>query len=88
MKMAKPSARDIAAADELHWILSAIDTRWGGPWETEGPRSLQELLELGSDKSKYYWNGWRNGMMDTGRLPIDGAARQLAAEVVRHQRAH
>ena len=47
MKMAKPSARDIAAADELHWILSAIDTRWGGPWETEGPRSLRELLEPG-----------------------------------------
>ena len=42
----------------------------------------------GSDKSKSYWHGWRNGMMDTGRLPIDGAARQLAAEVVRRQRAH
>lgn len=44
MKMAKPSARDIAAADELHWILSAIDARWG-PWETDGPQSLRELLE-------------------------------------------
>lgn len=45
MRMAKPSARDIDAADELHWVLSSIDGRFGGPWETEGPRSLRALLE-------------------------------------------
>ncbi|MDR2112883.1 MAG: hypothetical protein LBQ62_07275 [Candidatus Accumulibacter sp.] len=39
-------------------------------------------------KSKSYWHGWRNGMMDTGRLPHDEAARNLAAEFVRRQRAH
>ena len=44
--------------------------------------------EPGSDKSKSYWHGWRNGMMDTGRLPHDEAARNLAAEVVRRHRAH
>ena len=44
--------------------------------------------EPGSDKSKSYWHGWRNGMMDTGRLPLDGAARNLAHEFVRRQRAH
>lgn len=45
MRMAKPTARDIDAADELHWVLSSIDGRFGGPWETEGPRSLRALLE-------------------------------------------
>lgn len=44
--------------------------------------------EPGSDKSKSYWHGWRNGAMDSGRLPIDQAARNLAEEVVRRQRAH
>lgn len=45
MRMAKPSKRDIDAADELHWVLSAIDGRFGGPWETDGPDSLRQLLE-------------------------------------------
>lgn len=49
---------------------------------------LDGLPEPGSDKSKSYWHGWRNGMMDTGRLPHDEAARNLAAEVVRWHRAH
>ena len=53
MKMAKPSARDIAAADELHWILSAIDARWGGPWETDGPQSLRGLLEPSDDNQEW-----------------------------------
>lgn len=51
MMMAKPDAKDIAAADELLWILSAIDTRFGGPWETdEGPTSLRALLEPDEDE--------------------------------------
>lgn len=49
---------------------------------------LDGTPEPGSDKSKSYWHGWRNGMMDKGRLPIDEAARNLVAEVVRRQRAH
>jgi hypothetical protein len=50
--------------------------------------SLAGDPEPGSDKSKSYWHGWRNGMMDKGRLPIDEAARNLVAEVVRRQHAH
>lgn len=49
---------------------------------------LNDAPEPGSDKSKSYWHGWRNGMMDKGRLPIDGAARNLAHEFARRQRAH
>lgn len=45
MRMAKPSQRDIDAAGELHWVLSNIDARFGGPWETDGPDSLRQLLE-------------------------------------------
>lgn len=44
MKMARPSARDIDAADELHWVLSAIDSRWSGPWATDGPDDLRAAL--------------------------------------------
>ncbi|WP_238512800.1 hypothetical protein [Pandoraea apista] len=49
---------------------------------------LDGAPEPGSDKSKSYWHGWRNGMMDKGRLPIDEPARNLAHEFVRRQRAH
>lgn len=38
--------------------------------------------EPGSDKSCSYWHGWRNGMVDSGRMTIDGAQQQLAREVV------
>lgn len=44
--------------------------------------------EPGSDKSKSYWHGWRNAMMDKGKLPLDESARNLAAEYTRMQRAH
>ena len=49
---------------------------------------LRDDPEPGSDKSKSFWHGWRNGMMDKGRLPRDAAADNLACEYVRRQRAH
>lgn len=49
---------------------------------------LDDLPEPGSDKSKSYWHGWRNGMMDKGRLPRDEAADQLVGEYGRSIRAH
>jgi len=49
---------------------------------------LEGCPEPGSDKSKSYWHGWRNGMMDKGRLPMDAPATKLAADYVRRQRAH
>lgn len=51
-------------------------------------RGLRADPEPGSDKSKSYWHGWRNGMMDRGLIPIDDAARNLVSEIVRRQRAH
>lgn len=38
--------------------------------------------EPGSDKSKSHWHGWRNGMMDSKRMPHDADARALAREFV------
>lgn len=38
--------------------------------------------EPGSDKSKSYWHGWRNGMVDGGHAPIDCAQTILAREIV------
>lgn len=45
LRMAKPCKRDIDAAMELLSVLNEIDGRFGGPWPTEGPRTLQELEE-------------------------------------------
>jgi hypothetical protein len=37
------------------------------------------------NRSKSYWHGWRNGMMDGGHMPIDAAARELARVVVQNR---
>lgn len=52
------------------------------------PENGQPLRFRVGDRSKSYWHGWCNGMMDKGRLAIDEPARNLAAECVRRQRAH
>ncbi len=51
MKMAKPSARDIEAAEELLQILQMIDARFGGPWSNpDAGASLSELLQDGEEE--------------------------------------
>lgn len=51
MKMAKPSARDIEAAEELLQILQLIDARFGGPWANpDAGDSLSELLQDGEEE--------------------------------------
>ena len=50
MKMAKPSGRDIEAAEELLQILQLIDARFGGPWANpDAGESLSELLNEGEE---------------------------------------
>jgi hypothetical protein len=46
------------------------------------------MPEPGSDKSRAYWHGWRNGMADSGRMPIDESMRALAHAYVSLSRAH
>jgi len=36
----------------------------------------------GDNRSRSYWHGWRNGMMDKGRMEKDDAACALAHEVI------
>lgn len=49
---------------------------------------LRGASEPGSDKSRSYWHGWRNGMVDTNRMPMDAAMWALVREHIRQQRAH
>lgn len=51
MKMAKPTPRDIEAAGELLGILETINCRFGGPWPTDGPASLDEALKADDGNS-------------------------------------
>lgn len=51
MKMAKPSAHDIKAAEELLQVLQLIDARFGGPWANpDAGESLSELLKDGEEE--------------------------------------
>lgn len=51
MKMAKPSARDIEAAEELMQVLQLIDARFGGPWANpDAGENLSELLKDGEEE--------------------------------------
>ncbi|MFC4275547.1 hypothetical protein [Achromobacter aloeverae] len=38
--------------------------------------------EPGSDKSRSFWHGWRNGMVDSRRAEPDSAQGELARELV------
>ena len=44
MKMAKAREKDIEAAGDLLNILNTIDGRFGGPWPTDGPESLEQAI--------------------------------------------
>lgn len=53
----------------------------------EGYRDgLENAPEPGNNRSRSYWHGWRNGMADKGRRPIDAAQMQLAREYVSRAR--
>lgn len=55
----------------------------------EGYRAgLSGDSEPGSDKSRAYWHGWRNGMADSRRIPMDDAMHSLSSEYGRRMRAH
>lgn len=43
--------------------------------------------EPGSDRSRSFWHGWRNGMVDSGRSEKDEEQAMLAEEVVRSKAA-
>lgn len=47
---------------------------------------LGNAPEPGDNRSTSYWHGWRNGMADKGHIPIDGAMRALAHEIVEDSR--
>ena len=49
---------------------------------------LENLAEPGSDKSRAYWHGWRNGRTDRGVTPVDTSQAELARRFVLRQRAH
>jgi hypothetical protein len=39
------------------------------------------------NRSKSYWHGWRNGMMDGKLMPVDASAMVLVRAVVARNRA-
>ncbi len=48
----------------------------------EGYRAgLQCAPEPGSDRSRSYWHGWRNGSTDSGRCQKDASQSRLAEAV-------
>lgn len=38
--------------------------------------------EPGSDKSRSFWHGWRNGMVDNGMMKNDDAQKELAGNLM------
>ena len=42
----------------------------------------------GSDRSKSFWHGWRNGMFDSMRMPLDAAALALVQDMQQHRLPH
>ncbi|HDR9497075.1 TPA: hypothetical protein QDC06_000262 [Burkholderia cepacia] len=44
--------------------------------------------EPGSDKSRSFFHGWRNGRVDGGHQPIDSAQQEFAKSFIQKQRSH
>lgn len=65
---------DLESLDQQHVLEGYISAERGDP-------------EPGPNRGRSYWHGWRNRMMDYGKIPHDDASRQLAAEYVAHSRA-
>ena len=57
---------DFRTLDEAEVLLGYMDGFDGGP-------------SPGSDRSRSYCHGWRNGMVDSGRCSPDDAQHALAA---------
>ncbi|MBB3004391.1 hypothetical protein FHX57_006773 [Paraburkholderia tropica] len=44
--------------------------------------------EPGSDKSRSFFHGWRNGRVDGGHQPIDAAQQEFARSYVTRSRSY
>jgi hypothetical protein len=44
--------------------------------------------EPGSDRSRAFWHGWRNGRVDGGHAPIDAAQEALCRAIAARNRAN
>lgn len=47
---------------------------------------LENAPKPNGNRSKSYYHGWRNGMMDRGNIQIDNPARKLASEYVKNEK--
>ena len=52
----------------------------------EGYMDGLEGFPCGENRSRSYWHGWRNGMVDSGRATADRAQAALARAVVHRNR--
>ena len=49
----------------------------------EGYRDGRAGDPCGDNRSRSYWHGWRNGMMDSHRMESDWASQRLAHEYIK-----
>lgn len=49
----------------------------------EGYRDGRENMPCGDNRSRSYWHGWRNGMMDFKHMESDWASQMLCSEYVK-----
>lgn len=74
---------------ELEYILRRVPVSNMATLEALNSDEIQEGYRDGFDgepcgdnRSRSYWHGWRNGMMDKGRIKSDWASQALAHEYV------
>jgi len=71
-------------------VMSAAELAVLDPDETmAGYRAgLENAPEPGSDRSRSYWHGWRNGRVDGGHAQPDLAQQMVAREYLGYRRAN
>ena len=71
--------KPITALEEFD-AIDARDCRYGYLAGSNG--APEPSIEM----NRSYWHGWRNGMVDSGRMPKDAAQALLAKVVVASKR--
>ena len=67
------------------WLASDLDTLDQSEIE-EGYRDGLDDFPCSGNRSRAYWHGWQNGMVDKGRMKQTTAMRFLVTDVLQRER--
>lgn len=78
MELPADERRPVTTTDDLDTLEDA--------GVLEGYGDGREGFPCGENRSRSYWHGWRNGMIDSGRMEMPAETRILARAYIARER--